>query len=271
MNDKKSFDKAKLTPLESVYIGSATGFAAVTAYLPSWTIKMRIQCSLPFTLDPRILYRGYTAGLAVMVPVTVVQIFNTSRVESLLPGDTITFNGRAISSFLGGTLSSIFTNPLNLINTQQHKHDYQSPLIAAKAIVQKSGVKNLCIGLPTIAMADGLYTCAYYGLFSPLKIHFCDRTHNKTASALSAAILTGVSTAVITQPLDSIRTMQHQYADEKNKHGFVKCVKELYQKGGGLGFFKGIAPRAIGTTLTVLAAGTAADITESHYRNLNNR
>ena len=266
MNDKPSFEKTKLTPLESIGIGAVTGFSAVTVYLPTWAIKMRMQCGLPFTLDPRFLYKGYTTGLSVMVPATAFEMFNTSRVESISSKKTVTAKERVVSSFLGGLTSSILTNPLNLIGTQQHKHN-TTPYKVISIMVRQHGLRSLFIGLPTIAVADGMFNCAFYGLFPPVKYYLTDYTcNNETFAGFAASALIGIPTAALTHPIDLIKTRQHQYADEKGMHGFTKCFKEIYKSNTKMAFFKAFVPRTIGMTCTVLAAGTTAEVAESLYR-----
>ncbi len=266
MTDKPSFKKTKLTPLESIGIGAVTGFSAVSVYVPTWAIKMRMQCGLPYTLNPRLLYKGYTTGLSVMVPATAFEMFNTSRVESFSSEKTVTAKERVVSSFLGGLTASILTNPLNLIGTQQHKHD-TTPYKVVSTMVRQQGLRSLFIGLPTIAVADGLFNCAFYGLFPPVKYYLKDYTfNNDTFAAFAASALVGIPTAALTHPIDLIKTRQHLFADEKGMHGFTKSVKEIYKNNGKMAFFKAFVPRTIGMTCTVLAAGTTAEAAESMYR-----
>lgn len=266
MSDTDQLVKKKLTALESVGVGIATGVVSATVNLPFWTIKMRKQCDLPFTMDPRVLYKGFPAVLATVVSITTLQIFNISRVESMSSGDTVSSQQRTFSSFIGSISSSLITNPLNIIGTQQHKHNNLSFAKTAKNMSHQLGFRSFWIGLPISAVSESIYISAYYGFFPPLKYYMNTYINNEIFAAMCAAVLAGIPTAVITQPADRIRTMQHQHADEKGKHHFTPSVKKIYRTKGVIGFFSGLIPRTVAITSTVLAAGTTADKMESFYK-----
>ncbi|MBA2649833.1 MAG: MC/SLC25 family protein [Legionella sp.] len=263
--------KQKLKPLESIGVGVATGFVSATVYMPFMTLKVRYQCGEPFTLDPRILYKGYPTILGVIVPVTAIQIFNASRVENAVSGTTVSSNQRMLSSFLGGASSALISNTLNLSVTQLHKHKYASPFLSLKTLMANHGTQKIMVGLPTSAMGEGLFTLAYYGIVPLVKPHVKKHVDNELASTLMTGVIAGVPTAVITQPLDRIKTWQHKHADVRdaqgNKHGLTRCVKELYQtEGFRVGFFKGLIPRGLGLTATITAAGAAAEFAQNSFR-----
>lgn len=271
MHDKSQHEKQKLKPIESVGVGAVTGVVSASVYLPFWTIKMRHQCELPFTLHPRVLYKGYGTILGVIAPITILQIFNASRVESITASTTVSPEQRMLSSFMGGASSAVVSNLLNLVGTQQHKHSHPSPRIAAHTLYSQFGPRKLFVGLPTTAMGEGLFTMSYYGMVPYLKPYMKEYFDNEVAATLAAGVLAGIPTAVITQPLDRIKTMQHKHADEvgaqgKN-NGLIKCCKELYKTSGfRVGFFKGLIPRGIGLTATITAAGATADFVENAYK-----
>lgn len=263
MNGKKQ----KLTTLESLTIGSIVGFANITINLPLWAIKIRIQCDLPFTVDPRILYKGYTMLLATTVPIAALEIFNTSRIEKILNEEkTVSSQERVFSSFLGGISSSLIGNPLNLIATQQHKHG-TTPLNTTKNMIRQFGIKSIYIGLPASTMTHGLFACAFYGIFPIIKEYARKYTHSEGTAYIFAGVLAGISTAVLTHPLDLIKTIQHRNSDQKGEHSFIYSFRKIYKNKGSVGLFKGFVPRTLGMCSTVLVAGTTADVVESIYRN----
>lgn len=126
MNEKPEFKKHKLSSLESILIGGLTGALEVSINLPLWTIKMRSQCDLPFTLKPSILYRGYSVGFISMTTLTSVQLLSCSAYENTYDGVTVTSRERLVSSFLGGAASAIIFGPINLVGTQYHKYNFSS-------------------------------------------------------------------------------------------------------------------------------------------------
>jgi uncharacterized protein (DUF2062 family) len=263
MTGKIQPNKQPFKPIESLAIGAAAGCVGFTVNLPFWATKMRSQCNLPYTLDPRILYRGYTTGLTLMVPITSFQVFNTSRVENFAAGSTVSPKHKILASFMGGALVSIITNPLNLIGTQQHKHNYLSPYKTFITMTNHYGIRSLFIGAPVMAITEGLFVTSFYGMFPFFKPYLEKHTQNKYAVAFGAAVLSALPTTIITHPLDRLRAMQHQFADEKKKHEVKNCIKELYQNNRST-FFKGLIPRTAGTVCTVLAMGTTIDLMQSY-------
>jgi hypothetical protein len=270
VSKEQSLERRKLTLAESVGIGTVTGVATVSAYLPLWTIKTRMQGDMPFTLNPRILYKGYGLALVTMVPMKMIQIFTSSRVENATSdanANTVSSKQRIYSAFAGGICSSMVTNMLNLVTTQQHKQKQKSPRATAQMIKKQLGFRAFFVGYPTIAVAEGLYTSAYYGFFPPLKQFVNSYVHNEPVAAIAAGVLAGASTAVITQPLDRIKTTQHLRVDEQDARGVTQCIRSLYKDHGiRVGFFKGLLPRTMSLVAAVVVAGSAADITESAYR-----
>lgn len=271
MKNENEHLKKKLTSLESACIGSIAGLVAATTYMPFWTIKMRYQSNMPLSLHPLILYKGFGTILSFIIPVKAIQIFNTSRVESLTSGSTITPEQRTLSAFVGGASSALLTSPLNLTITQQHKHKYSSPKIAAQTLMNQHGKSKILVGLPTHAMGEGLYTLAYYAMVPLVKPYMKGYFNSELAATLAAGILVGLPTAIVTHPLDRIKTMQHLRADEKdalgNKHSAVRCIKDLIKNDGiWKGMFKGLIPRGAGIVALTVAAGTTAEVAETTYR-----
>ena len=266
-NDREPFKK-KLTSFESASIGAIAGVVAATTYMPFWTIKMRYQSNLPFALHPLILYKGFGTILSFIIPVKAIQIFNTSRVESLTAGSTVTSQQRILSAFVGGASSALLTSPLNLVITQQHKHKHSSPKVAANSLMNQHGKSRILVGLPTHALGEGLYTLGYYAMVPFVKPYMKGYFNSELAASLAAGVLVGIPTAILTHPLDRIKTMQHFCADEKNAPNVVKCVKDLVKNDGlWKGMFKGLIPRGAGIVALTMAAGTTADLAETTYRN----
>ena len=62
------------TVFQSFLIGSVAGATEVMLNHPLWSIKIRIQCGDPFTLNPRLLYRGILANIASIIPSATLQV-----------------------------------------------------------------------------------------------------------------------------------------------------------------------------------------------------
>lgn len=256
----------KVTPTESIWVGAITGAIDVTTNLPLWTIKTRVQCSLPFTLNPLVLYRGYTIALSVTTLLTASQILSSTLIEQALPQQktksTSASMQRVMSSFLGGAFSSIIFGPIDLVSTQYHQHGYLSYMQAMMKTIHKLGTKGLFIGTPATAIADGVFVSAYYGCYPLIKNKINSYIHHPLSSALLSTGITGVAAATASHIPDMIKTLQ-----QKNAHIAPKSIRqsfyELAAKKDGVGFFKGYLPRTLCMVSAVGIAGTTAETVEN--------
>lgn len=257
-------DKNILNTSESIVIGGLTGAMEVTINLPLWTIKMRSQCGLLFTLNPAVLYRGYPIALASMSSITALQLWNSSLLErsSLRNRTTVSSYERMTSSFMGGAIAACIFGPINLIGTQQHKYNYSSYHQAAKYTFNKIGIRGLFIGTPMTGLTDGIFTCTFFGMFPCAKNYIYSTNSSETTASLLTGAFTGIIAAIITQPVDVIKTIQQKEADQIKKSAFT-CAVDLYKQGNKFVFFRGFIPRTIWLTSAVTTAGILAEKIEN--------
>ncbi len=108
MHGEDHSQKQKLKPVESLAVGAVTGWAAASVYMPFFTVKMRYQTGMPFSLDPRILYKGFGTALGMVLPITTLQIFTASSVENAATtGNTVSTTERMGSAFCGGASAGV--------------------------------------------------------------------------------------------------------------------------------------------------------------------
>lgn len=254
-------EKRKLSVEESFSIGALTGIAEVTATLPLFNIKTRNQCGLKFTLNPTVLYRGYYASLASMIFISSIEVASASFIENTLTEKSeknVSHTVRILSSFSGGALLGIVFNPLELISTQYHKHNYPSYKQATLNLFNKVGVRGLFIGAPATAFTDGIFVCGFFGLYPFLKAVIQKNIDNEKIAAPFAGVTSGLIASVFSHPTDMIRSNQQYQADVARK-SIRTVIGELYSKKNKVGFFKGFLPRTIWMTSAVGIAGLAAE------------
>jgi solute carrier family 25 carnitine/acylcarnitine transporter 20/29 len=61
----------------------------------------------------------------------------------------------------------------------------------------------------------------------------------------------GATNALVGHPFDTIKTKmqaEHDYILQNN-HGYIQSVKMVYERGGLIGFYRGVIPPFIGSTI----------------------
>lgn len=264
---KENKGKEVLSFKESLLIGGATGATEVCINLPLWAIKMRAQCDLPFTMDPKILYRGFSIAFLSMTTTTALQLMSSSSLENytLGNGKIVTYEQRVLSAFAGGAVAALVFGPINLIGTQQHKHNYKSFYYSALVTRNKLHFKGLFVGTPGTALSDGIFTCAFFGIYPWMKVKTQNSNNNEYLTKYSAGAATGFSAAIISHPIDTIKTYQQRMADNKSMKMLEACQK-IYKEKGFYGFFKAFPQRSIWLSSAVTVAGVAADNYETIFK-----
>ena len=80
--------KDEITILQQAASGSGAACMELSVGHPLWTIKVRLQKGLPFTLNPSVLYRGVLGNLASMIPITVMQLISKHVFKNIVFADS---------------------------------------------------------------------------------------------------------------------------------------------------------------------------------------
>ncbi|RYY84595.1 hypothetical protein EON63_08945 [archaeon] len=168
---------------------------------------------LPFTLDPRLLYRGTAASIFNEMQMMGVQFLLTGLFEKTFAKKTgdqsnshlnspdldrslanpstskISANKEAfLSAALGGMFSALFSSPIELIMIQQQKHGgsfFATPIRIVKA--HKACSQGIMRGVLAAAGRDSLYTCGMLGITPILQSFLQEEYKMSQASASFAA------------------------------------------------------------------------------------
>lgn len=112
----------KLTPWENTMVGISAGIIEVTVLQPMLYCKNATQQGLPFTKDPRVLYRGLAMSVTNMAILTGLQFPLVGAVTKVITqGETrrLTDFEQIASGFTGGVISGVACAPMELIMIQQ--------------------------------------------------------------------------------------------------------------------------------------------------------
>ena len=162
----------RLTSAENTAIGLATG--AIDVSTTQWVLycKNASQQGLPLTMNPRILYRGYTMSLTNMCVLSGLQFPLTAIATGIFTGGKqrkLSDSEEIGSAFIGGVLSGFICAPMELVMIQQQR--YGTSLFSTPGkIIGDAGVGALFgRGLAMSCGREGVFTAGMLGLGPTLR------------------------------------------------------------------------------------------------------
>lgn len=239
MNDK----------IKTAATGAISGGVETLINHPLWALKTRMQCGAPFTLNPKILYRGFAANVGMAASIVSYRFISADYLGANIYG-----------AFATGFSSAFATAPIELVLTYKQLLDTKQSKQSLGAlyfdVVKRYGVSAGLTGMPTIACRDGCNSFALFFLAPYLKTEFAENFSISDAKAsLAAGISAGVVAAVSSHPFDTIKTLEHAQfkAAPDRKQSTMQIAWKLYQQQGIKGFYRGFGWRATrvvsGTTI----------------------
>ena len=162
----------RLTSAENTMIGLATG--AIDVSTTQWVLycKNASQQGLPLTMNPRILYRGYTMSLTNMCVLSGLQFPLTAIATGIFTGGKqrkLSDSEEIGSAFIGGVLSGFICAPMELVMIQQQR--YGTSLFSTPGkIIGDAGIGALFgRGLMMSCGREGVFTAGMLGLGPTLR------------------------------------------------------------------------------------------------------
>jgi len=247
------------TLLQSIFTGSVAGAAETLLGHPAWSIKTRIQCGDPFTLNPVILYRGFPVNVASMAPITAVQVSMYHCLQQLFMRDTdaATNHQRITCAFVAGISSALISCPTEMVMTYQKTHGV-SFYAGGYSIVQHGGAGKMMTGLVATGLREGIFTAAFLGVRPVWKNKMTAAGCNEKLATVAAGISAGTVAAVVSQSIDTIKTEQ-QAAPLEQPVNLKQAVVKIYSGQGVAGFFKGGLARGVRVMVGVTVMGYVSD------------
>ena len=229
----------KSSPQKNISTGTVAAVAEATINHPLWAIKLRQQANKPFTLNPGILYRGFTGHVISRIPTTSLQMLCSDYFQNNVFSTINSHEAKLIlSGFFGGVMAAILQTPVELTMTYQHKYG-KNFLSQVSNIVGSKGAWALQTGYGGTAFRLGSYTCCFFAI-QPLLKNKLEKKYNLTT--LSSHIASSVLAGTFSNPADVIKTQQ-QNELPAHKLRTIDAAKNIYIKKGLYGFFDGAASR----------------------------
>lgn len=237
----------KLTVMENALVGICAGAIEVTLLQPMLYCKNATQQKLPFTLNPRILYRGLVMSVTNMAVLTGVQFPLTGLSQKLILGGQknkeLTDSEKIAAGFMGGALSGILCGPMELIMIQQQR--FGGTLIHTPArLVNTFGAPQLFRGLVTSCGREGLFTAGYMGI-GPVFAEKIEKNYGfgTYISKILGACGAGLVAATLSHPMDTVKTCMQGDVERKRYGSLTETARSIHAENGFGGFFRGWAWR----------------------------
>ena len=222
----------RLTSAENTAIGLATG--AIDVSTTQWVLycKNASQQGLPLTMNPRILYRGYTMSLTNMCVLSGLQFPLTAIATGIFTGGKqrkLSDSEEIGSAFIGGVLSGFICAPMELVMIQQQR--YGTSLFSTPGkIIGDAGIGALFgRGLMMSCGREGVFTAwACWGW--DLQIH--GGAQPRTRATVNRrppwpALWAAASSSRFSHPMDTIKTCQQGDVTQKTYRGVVHAGVEV--------------------------------------------
>lgn len=223
-------------------LGIAAGIIEVTILQPMLYCKNATQQKLPFTLSPRVLYRGLAMSVTNMAVLTGLQFPLTGAVTKAVTGGAdrrLSSAEQIFSGFCGGCLSGFACAPMELVMIQQQR--FGGTLLTTPArILGEVGFTGLFRGLIMSCGREGLFTAGYLGI-GPVITRTLQEDYNQSIAASKAggAVGGGVIAATLSHPIDTIKTCMQGDIQRKEYGSLSETARTLFKESGPARFFRG--------------------------------
>lgn len=249
-----------MTPLEMV-AGGIAGFCEHTVMFPCDTIKSRMQQrateaghrSMRDTFvrvlrEERVthLYRGCTPVVMSAVPAHAAYFGLYEATKRAVGGDAAApqYAAAAAAATFGHDAVS---TPFEVVKTRMQvdsERRFASSFGCARSILRSEGIMALFVSFPTTVCMNVPQIATHWIVYESCKAYLTEVRHQqedeKAFHFIASGLLAGACAAVVSAPLDVVRT-QLQLGNPI--HNPARLAQFVYARGGIQGLFTGVVPR----------------------------
>ena len=198
-----------LSDTENCMMGILCGATDCTLLQSTNYWKNASQQGLPFSLDPRVLYRGYTVNVLQNSACVMSQFFINGMLTKAITGgvDRPLSGAEQIAAGVGaGAISSLFAGPMELVMIQQQVKG--GGLVSTASNVMKGGASTVFRGTTGMALREGIYSGGYLGIIPVVRGEIQKRYPelSQDQARLAAAFTAGPVCSMLSHPPDTIKT-----------------------------------------------------------------
>ncbi|ETO21347.1 hypothetical protein RFI_15857 [Reticulomyxa filosa] len=158
----------QLSPAENTLLGCCAGVIEISLLQPFLYWKNSVQQKLPFTINPRYLYRGVFASALNMATATGIQFFGTGLIQTYAIGEEsltrqLTDKEIIFSALGGGMISGLICGPIEFVMIQQQRFGGTFGGTQYR-VIKSHGPLAFTRGVVTAVGREGIYTAGYLGM-----------------------------------------------------------------------------------------------------------
>lgn len=235
----------ELSTFEQYTIGAITALFEVSVTNPLFIMKTNLQQSMPIPWHIKGLYRGAVANAVSFMPITATQVGGAQWLEKTFFSAS-TYKEKIISAFLAGGVSSLLCCPVERIMLLQNNTPNLSITNAVKMQMKQYGLSGLFVGQTATALREGFFSTFFVAVTPVLKSMLMPYLPNDNVATVTAGFLSGSLAAVISHPVDTIKTTQQSLYPKSL--GFFKTAQAI----GPTHLFNGLLSRSSSVILSVV-------------------
>ena len=250
---------AELTETQNTILGTIAAFIEAVLLQPTLYWKNANAMKLPFTLSPKIIYRGTAASIFNEMQMMGLQFGITGFFQKLFISEQnqkMTVGQTFISAILGGMIAANAASPVELIMVQQQRHGGTFWNTPARIFREHGlGLNGIMRGVVPTMLRDSIYVSGMLGVTPLIQAYLMEKhSYSQASASFFGSIAGGVFGAVVSQPVDVVKTcMQGDIERVKYKH-FLEAVRQVWSEGGLNRIFNGCMWRTINIVGTVYVA-----------------
>ena len=222
--DWEEWDPSRISFVHHMIAGSVAGLSEHVTIFPIDTIKTNIQCEKCGSMSPfqtwncaeRIvrkdgplrLWRGVSTMFAGCVPAHAVYFSVFEFIKGFVGADRDGHHpiGAAFSGASAAFGHDLIMTPFDTVKQRMQLGHYRSIGHGFRAIVNAEGLGALYVSLPTTLLMNLPYGCIMVAVNESARKVLNPSGDYKTSTNLVAGAIAGASAAVLTNPLDLIKT-----------------------------------------------------------------
>eukprot|EP01083_Nonionella_stella_P057727 151429_1 len=237
----------QLNAAQNTAVGIICGTIEVCIDQPLLYWKNASQQHLPFTVNPKYLYRGLLASIANMATLTGIQFFGTGLIKRMIVGDTdrqLKNHEIMLSAFAGGAISGIACGPLELTMIQQQR--FAGNIIGTPArIISTYGLSGICRGMLPSIIREGIFTCGYLGVTPVLEQMLKDNDKIRNSGIpmpilqFGCCMAAGLVASSLSHPADTVKTCMQGDIEQTTYTRALTSLNFIRKRDGIGGLYRG--------------------------------
>lgn len=226
-----------LSDAENAALGAIGGWLDVTLLQSTNYWKNAKQQQLPFTLDPKVLYRGYVANCLNNGSCVMMQFAFAGQIQKLIARgeDRQLTDGETVAAgFLSGYTSGFICGPIELAMIQQQRKGGSLPATSMNLL--QGGPSLVTRGILGMCLREGIYASCFLGLMPVLRTNlkqmYPEQLANDDVARIAAALCGGPICSFLSHPPDTIKSCMQGDIEQAKFRGFKQTAGVLIQERG---------------------------------------